>query len=228
MFNGAFHRYGCLVTPKWIVIYLDRKEVSRFPTFADAERPLFMRLTLAMQGRIRGEGNEPDTSVGGLRPRLRAAKVIAQSPGVLSSGPLGSPDARSYAGRRIAEPGRRSSPSAPRSLSFVNRKAARSRRIGLDASIWANAVLLADPYELLVLHAHIGATIRAVGLESCARTCGLRPSVHRARCKDAVAGIDWASDDVLEAHADDLCASVWPKSSCVRRLQYQRQALFKT
>jgi len=59
MFNGAFHRYGCLVTPKWIVIYLDRKEVSRFPTFDDAKRPLFMRLTLAMQDAFVASATSP-------------------------------------------------------------------------------------------------------------------------------------------------------------------------
>jgi beta-glucanase (GH16 family) len=49
MFKGSFHRYGCLVTPDWIVIYLDRKEVSRFPTYPEARLPLYMRITLAMQ-----------------------------------------------------------------------------------------------------------------------------------------------------------------------------------
>ena len=59
MFSGAFHRYGCLVTPKWIIIYLDRKEVSRFPTFDDAKRPLFMRLTLAMQDAFVAKATSP-------------------------------------------------------------------------------------------------------------------------------------------------------------------------
>ena len=59
MFSGAFHRYGCLVTPKWIVIYLDRREVSRFPTFPDAARPLFMRLTLAMQDAFVAQATSP-------------------------------------------------------------------------------------------------------------------------------------------------------------------------
>jgi Glycosyl hydrolases family 16/RTX calcium-binding nonapeptide repeat (4 copies) len=49
MFDGQFHRYGCLVTPHWITIYLDRKELSRFPTFPEAKLPLYMRVTLAMQ-----------------------------------------------------------------------------------------------------------------------------------------------------------------------------------
>jgi Glycosyl hydrolases family 16/RTX calcium-binding nonapeptide repeat (4 copies) len=49
MFDGQFHRYGCMVTRRWITIYLDGKELSRFPTFPEAKRPLFMRVTLAMQ-----------------------------------------------------------------------------------------------------------------------------------------------------------------------------------
>jgi beta-glucanase (GH16 family) len=49
LFDGSFHRYGCLVTPAWIIIYLDGKEVSRFPTYPEAKLPLFMRITLAMQ-----------------------------------------------------------------------------------------------------------------------------------------------------------------------------------
>jgi beta-glucanase (GH16 family) len=59
MFDGSFHRYGCLVTPKWIVIYLDRKEVSRFPTFPEAKLPLFMRLTLAMQDEFVAKATSP-------------------------------------------------------------------------------------------------------------------------------------------------------------------------
>ena len=49
MFDGQFHRYGCMVTHHWITIYLDGKELSRFPTFPEAKLPLYMRVTLAMQ-----------------------------------------------------------------------------------------------------------------------------------------------------------------------------------
>jgi Ca2+-binding RTX toxin-like protein len=49
MFDSQFHRYGCMVTHDWITIYLDGKELSRFPTFPEARRPLFMRVTLAME-----------------------------------------------------------------------------------------------------------------------------------------------------------------------------------
>jgi beta-glucanase (GH16 family) len=59
MFDGSFHRYGCLVTPNWIIIYLDGKEVSRFPTYPEAKRPLFMRITLAMQDEFVAKASSP-------------------------------------------------------------------------------------------------------------------------------------------------------------------------
>jgi hypothetical protein len=59
MFDSQFHRYGCMVTRKWITIYLDRKELSRFPTFPEAKRPLFMRVTLAMQDEFVAKATSP-------------------------------------------------------------------------------------------------------------------------------------------------------------------------
>lgn len=59
MFDGQFHRYGCLVTPDWITIYLDGKELSRFPTFPEAELPLYMRVTLAMQDEFVASATSP-------------------------------------------------------------------------------------------------------------------------------------------------------------------------
>lgn len=59
MFDGQFHRYGCMVTPDWIIIYLDGKELSRFPTFPEAKRPLYMRVTLAMQDQFVARATSP-------------------------------------------------------------------------------------------------------------------------------------------------------------------------
>jgi beta-glucanase (GH16 family) len=59
MFDSQFHRYGCMVTRNWITIYLDRKELSRFPTFPEVRRPLFMRLTLAMQNAFVASATSP-------------------------------------------------------------------------------------------------------------------------------------------------------------------------
>jgi beta-glucanase (GH16 family) len=59
MFDGQFHRYGCMVTPDWITIYLDGKELSRFPTFPEAKLPLYMRVTLAMQDSFVASATSP-------------------------------------------------------------------------------------------------------------------------------------------------------------------------
>jgi beta-glucanase (GH16 family) len=59
MFDGQFHRYGCMVTRDWITIYLDRKELSRFPTFPEAKLPLYMRVTLAMQDEFVASATSP-------------------------------------------------------------------------------------------------------------------------------------------------------------------------
>jgi beta-glucanase (GH16 family) len=59
MFDGQFHRYGCLVTPDWIIIYLDGKELSRFPTYPEAKLPLYMRVTLAMQDSFVASATSP-------------------------------------------------------------------------------------------------------------------------------------------------------------------------
>ena len=59
MFDGQFHRYGCMVTPDWITIYLDGKELSRFPTYPEAKLPLFMRVTLAMQDEFVASATSP-------------------------------------------------------------------------------------------------------------------------------------------------------------------------
>jgi len=46
----AFHTYGALVDPDWIVLYLDRHEVTRMATPPEFRRPLFILLNLAMGG----------------------------------------------------------------------------------------------------------------------------------------------------------------------------------
>ncbi len=73
MFDGEFHRYGCLVTPDWITIYLDGKELSRFPTFPEAKlAPLHARHTRDA-GRVRCQRDQPDAPLGRLRTSLRTA-----------------------------------------------------------------------------------------------------------------------------------------------------------
>jgi beta-glucanase (GH16 family) len=43
-----FHTYGALVTPEWVIMYRDRKEVWRTPTPAEHKRPLMLLLNLAL------------------------------------------------------------------------------------------------------------------------------------------------------------------------------------
>jgi beta-glucanase (GH16 family) len=59
MFDGQFRRYGCLVTPHWITIYLDGLELSRFPTFPEAKLPLYMRVTYGMEDEFVSEATSP-------------------------------------------------------------------------------------------------------------------------------------------------------------------------
>lgn len=38
----GFHCYGGEVTPRWVIMYFDRKEVARFPTMEEWKTPLYM------------------------------------------------------------------------------------------------------------------------------------------------------------------------------------------
>ncbi|NVN11474.1 glycoside hydrolase family 16 protein [Nguyenibacter vanlangensis] len=44
----AFHTYGTLVTPQWVVFYLDRKEIWRSPTPPEHKRPFMFLINLAL------------------------------------------------------------------------------------------------------------------------------------------------------------------------------------
>jgi hypothetical protein len=46
LFDGKWHTYGGLVTPRWTVTYVDRKEVGRFPTVPEAKRPRYLLVDL--------------------------------------------------------------------------------------------------------------------------------------------------------------------------------------
>jgi beta-glucanase (GH16 family) len=50
--NGVvqrFHSYGGEVTPEWVIIYFDRKEVCRIAMVEEHKTPLYMLVTLAVQ-----------------------------------------------------------------------------------------------------------------------------------------------------------------------------------
>jgi|GEM_PF-752638 len=44
----GFHAYGAEVTPKWVIIYFDRKEIGRIPTVEEFKTPLYMVISLAL------------------------------------------------------------------------------------------------------------------------------------------------------------------------------------
>ena len=46
LFDGQWHTYGGLVTPEWIITYMDRKEVARFKTIPEARQPRYLLLDL--------------------------------------------------------------------------------------------------------------------------------------------------------------------------------------
>ncbi len=48
MFDGQFHTYGGMVTPEWMIAYMDGKEIGRMRTGDEFKTPLYMILDLAM------------------------------------------------------------------------------------------------------------------------------------------------------------------------------------
>ena len=42
------HRYGGEITPQWVIMYFDRKEMARFPTMAEWKTPLYMLVDLVV------------------------------------------------------------------------------------------------------------------------------------------------------------------------------------
>ncbi len=48
-FTETFNTYGALVTPEDVSFYLNRKEVSRFPTFPEHRQPFYILLNLALE-----------------------------------------------------------------------------------------------------------------------------------------------------------------------------------
>ena len=46
--SAEWHTHGVLVTRDWIIIYLDRIEIARFPTLDQLRQPLYPQLTLSI------------------------------------------------------------------------------------------------------------------------------------------------------------------------------------
>lgn len=55
----AFHTYGVLVTPKWVIVYFDRKELTRFPTQPEQRTPLYALVTLLINPAFLKETEPP-------------------------------------------------------------------------------------------------------------------------------------------------------------------------
>jgi beta-glucanase (GH16 family) len=41
----GFHTYGGEITPEWVIMYFDHKELARFPTVVEFKTPLYMLVT---------------------------------------------------------------------------------------------------------------------------------------------------------------------------------------
>ncbi len=46
--SSAYHRYGAMLTPEWVIIYYDGLEISRFPSLPQYRAPVYMLIDLAM------------------------------------------------------------------------------------------------------------------------------------------------------------------------------------
>ena len=46
--SSAFHRYGVMLTPDWLVTYYDGRELSRFPMQQQWRTPVYMLVDLEM------------------------------------------------------------------------------------------------------------------------------------------------------------------------------------
>ena len=47
------------MTPDWIVVYFDRLELARFPSYPEAKVPLFMLVSLQMQDGFVAQATSP-------------------------------------------------------------------------------------------------------------------------------------------------------------------------
>lgn len=47
--GAAPHAYGALITNQWVIMYLDRVEVVRYPAWQESQKPMYMLLDHAMQ-----------------------------------------------------------------------------------------------------------------------------------------------------------------------------------
>lgn len=57
--SSAFHRYGALISPEWVITYYDGRELARFPTPPQYRTPVYMLVDLAMHEKNIGQATSP-------------------------------------------------------------------------------------------------------------------------------------------------------------------------
>jgi hypothetical protein len=57
--SSAFHRYGAMVTPEWVIVYYDGRELARFPTPPQYRTPVYMLVNLAMHEKNLAQATSP-------------------------------------------------------------------------------------------------------------------------------------------------------------------------
>ncbi len=70
LFDGQFHTYGGEITPNYVILYFDRKEVARFATLPEFKKPLFVLVDLAYNAQY-----EPRTDLTPLDMRIDYVRV---------------------------------------------------------------------------------------------------------------------------------------------------------
>ncbi len=58
---SAYHRYGAMLTPDWVIIYYDGLEISRFPMLAQYRTPVYMLVDLTMHEKNLAQATSPST-----------------------------------------------------------------------------------------------------------------------------------------------------------------------
>ena len=57
--SSAYHRYGCLVKPDWVVMYYDGAEIARIRSMPQYRTPVYMLVNLAMHEKNIGHATSP-------------------------------------------------------------------------------------------------------------------------------------------------------------------------
>ena len=57
----AYHRYGAMLTPDWVIIYFDGRELSRFPMLGQYRTPVYMLVDMAMHEKGLAQATSPST-----------------------------------------------------------------------------------------------------------------------------------------------------------------------